>query len=96
MQNLINQIVEFSTKKNLNKEIKNFDKFIVKFYHENKIILRAQKKIVSPEYIYIHDQLCLLKSFFFIPLIAISVVRTPLSLSLKGLVRQKRFFLKRL
>ena len=25
MQNLINQIVEFSTKKNLNKEIKNFD-----------------------------------------------------------------------
>jgi glutamate dehydrogenase len=37
MQNLINQIVEFSDKKNLNKENKNFDKFIQEFYRENKV-----------------------------------------------------------
>jgi glutamate dehydrogenase len=37
MQNLIDQIIEFSKKKNFSKDIKNFDKFISHFYHENKI-----------------------------------------------------------
>ena len=37
MQNLIDQIIEFSKKKNFSKDTKNFDKFISHFYHENKI-----------------------------------------------------------